>query len=240
MTLPLNPDATHPLGGGMGASPDRTMPAGAPDPNHANLPVLKVTKRSGIPNGVARNVKQHVVYCPDHSTSMSGHKLQEMLMALDGHFLQLADPANKDGFYVTIIPFNHSSHVHCSAVSASSVPALNLVASGGTNFDSPLKKAIKEIEAQKAVPNPDGWHWLRPVVIFPSDGRSKVADKNIQELHEIADVVAIAYGADADQATLSRISSYGQVQVVGTDSGAMRGFLSVVGNTLISTLQATK
>lgn len=239
MTLPTNSGSTMPLNADTGTVIDTTMPAGLTDQALANLPVLKVTKRHGMPTGVARNVKQHVVYCVDHSTSMSGGKLLELLMALDGHFLQLADPVNKDGFRVTIIPFNNSSYVHCAAVPASSIPPLNLVACGGTNFDSPIKKAIAEIEAQKSAPNPNGEHWLRPLVLYMSDGQANVTDKNIEELHEIADVTAIAYGDDADQVTLARISSKGDVNVVGTDSGALRGFLSVVGETLVSTLKAT-
>ncbi|RUS65181.1 VWA domain-containing protein [Pseudorhodobacter sp. E13] len=239
MTLPINPGSTLPLNAATGPSIDTTIPAGLTDQALANLPVLRVTKRHKMPNGVASNVKQHVVYCVDHSTSMSGAKLQELLMALDGHFLQLADASNKDGFSVTIIPFNNSSYVHCAALPANAVPPLNLVAAGGTNFDSPIKKTIAEIESLKAAPNVAGWHWLRPQVLFLSDGQATVSDKNLEDLHEIADVTAIAYGDDADQGTLARISSRGEVHLVGTDSGALRGFLAVVGQTLVSTLQAS-
>ena len=238
MTLPLTPQNTQPLGVSVGTSTGTTMPGDPLDPTMANLPVLKVTQRKKMPNGVAQNVKQHFLCCADHSTSMTGDKLQELLMGLSGLFLQLADPSNKDGFRITIIPFNNSSHVHCSAVAANAVPPLNLVAGGGTNFDSPLKKAIAEIQALKAAPNAGGWHWLKPVVLFLSDGQANVSDKNIEELHEIADVVAVAYGDDADVDTLARISSKGVVEIVGTDAGALRDFLAVVGNTMVSTLKA--
>ncbi|WP_273281363.1 vWA domain-containing protein [Pseudooceanicola atlanticus] len=238
MTLPHIPQNTQPLGVSGGTATGTTMPGDPLDPTMANLPVLKVTQRKKMPNGVAQNVKQHFICCTDHSTSMTGDKLQELLMGLSGLFLQLADPSNKDGFRITVIPFNNSSHVHCFAVAANAVPPLNLMAGGGTNFDSPLKKAIAEIQALKAAPNPGGWHWLKPIVLFLSDGQANVSDKNIEELHEIADVVAIAYGDDADVDTLARISSKGVVEIVGTDSGALRDFLAVVGNTMVSTLKA--
>ncbi|SUZ33812.1 hypothetical protein ROE7235_03587 [Roseibaca ekhonensis] len=238
MTINPTPNGTQMLGT-TGTSSAQTMPTGVPSSGDANLPVLKVTRRKPMANGVAGNVKQHFVCCVDYSTSMTGDKLRELLMGLDGLYLQLADPSNKDGFYNTIIPFNNSSYVHCSVVAASAIPPLNLVASGGTNFDSPLKKAIAEIQAQKAAPNPGGWHWLQPVVLFLSDGQSRVTDKNIEDLHEIANVVAVAYGDDADQATLARIASDGQVHAVGADSGALRAFLSVVGKTLVSNMQST-
>ncbi len=159
-------------------------------------------------------------------------------MAMAAILMQLADPENKDGFRVTIITFNQRADLLCSAVPAGQVPSLNLVASGGTNFDSPLKAAKAEEEARKAAPNPGGWLWLQSQTMILSDGWAQATDRNIQDLQEITNVTAVAYGADADQATLSRIASDGQVHVVGTDGGALRDFFAAVGKTMTSTIQA--
>lgn len=236
MTINQKYAATIPLGQANHTGLNTTVPAS----NAAPLPPLpmKVTPKKKLPTGVASNVKQHVLFLLDHSSSMSGQKIQELEMAMGSILLQLADPANKDGFLVTIIPFNHGSAAHCRVEPATSVPALNLAASGGTNFDSPILKAIQEIDDFKARPNPDGWHYLRPQVLFLSDGQAGVADKKIQDLQERANVTAVAYGADANQGTLARIASDGHVHVVGTDGGALRDFLAAVGATMVSTIKA--
>jgi len=211
-----------------------------PAQNAAVAPPLpmKLTVKKKLPTGVASNVKQRVYLLLDCSSSMSGFKIQELEMATGSVLLQLADPSNKDGFRVTIIPFNHGSSVHCRVAAPEAVPPLNLVASGGTNFDSAILKTIQEIDDAKALPNPDGWHYLEDQVIKLSDGRSRVSDKNIQDLQERANVTTVAYGADANQATLSRIASDGQVHVVGTNGGALRDFLAAVGATMVSTIKA--
>ena len=237
MTISQNHAATIPLGQ-PGTAPGTTIPSGGAAPAAGALPPLKMTVKKKLPTGVASNVKQHVLFLLDHSSSMAGEKIQELEMAMGSILLQLADPSNKGGFLVTIVPFNHGSHVLCAAEAATSVPTLNLTASGGTNFDSPILTAIAEIDAFKARPNPDGWQYLQPQVLFLSDGQARVTDRNIQDLQERANVTAVAYGADANQDTLSRIASDGQVHVVGTNGGALRDFLAAVGATMVSTIKA--
>ena len=235
MTLNLNSAATVPLGQ-PSAAPNTTVPA----QNAAAAPPLpmKLTVKKKLANGVASNVKQRVQLLLDTSSSMLGFKIDELEKATASVLLQLADPSNKDGFRVTIIPFNHASSVHCRVTAPEAVPPLNLVASGGTNFDSAILKSIQEIDDAKALPNNEGWHYLQDQVIILSDGQSRVSDKNIQDLQERANVTAVAYGADANQGTLSRIASDGQVHVVGTDGGALRDFLAAVGATMVSTIKA--
>ncbi|MDO6730707.1 vWA domain-containing protein [Marinovum sp. 2_MG-2023] len=237
MTISQHPAATIPLGQ-TSPAPGTTLPSGSTAPAAQAFPPLKMTVKKKLPTGVASNVKQRVLFLLDHSSSMSGEKIQELEMAMGSILLQLADPSNKGGFLVTVIPFNHASHVLCAAEAATSVPALNLIASGGTNFDSPILAAISEIEAFKARPNPDGWQYLQPQVLFLSDGQSRVSDKNIQDLQERANVTAVAYGADANQDILSRIASDGQVHIVGDNGGALRDFLAAVGATMVSTIKA--
>lgn len=243
MTININPGATIPLGQPSTQAAQKTIPSGASIPSgqpasSGSLPIMKMTVKKKLPTGVASNVKQHCYFLLDESSSMSGPKISELDMAMASLLPPLADPSNKDGFRVTIIPFNHSSYVHCSGVPAVSVPPLNLSASGGTNFDSPVLKAIAAIRSHKSAPNPDGWQYLQSQVFILTDGHGPIADKNIHELQELANVTAIAYGADADQATLSRLASDGQVHVVGTDGGALRDFLAHVGATMVSTIKA--
>lgn len=114
------------------------------------------------------------------------------------------------------------------------------IADGNTCFDAPLDLIIQELKIFKALPNPDGWHYLRPQVLFLSDGQAQASDQNMANIHEIAEVTAIAYGDDADHETLAKIASDGQVHHIGTDGGALRAFLAEVGKTLTESKQKIK
>lgn len=234
MTINLNTAATLPLN--QSAQAGVTLPQTAPAPSAPKHRTLNVIKRKSMPTGVASNVKQLVLMLSDISTSMIGPKLDELNLARHALLAELADPVNKDGFLISLIDFNHTANLICSAEAATKLSMPDAIGSGGTNFDAPINQAIAEITAFNAQPNSEGWNYLRPQVMILSDGQAPVADKNIQDLHEIADVTAIAYGSDADQATLARISSDGQVHVVGTDGGMLRDFLAEVGKTMTSTM----
>ncbi len=171
---------------------------------------------------------------------MSGNKIDELNLASVALSQILADPQNKDGFLVNIIDFDNGSERRCFAESAVGLVVPTAISQGGTNFDSALIESIHTIAEFKALPNPDGWHYLRPQMLFLSDGQSAVANKNIQDLQEIANVTTIAYGSDADTSTLSRIASDGQVHVVGTQGGELRKFLADVGQTLSMNLATVR
>ena len=94
------------------------------------------------------------------------------------------------------------------------------------------------IRAFESQPNPEGWRYLRSVVLFLSDGNGSVTDAAIRDLHEIADVTVIAYGDDADRTTLHRIASGGEVHVIGTEGGLLRQSFAEVGKTMTATLNA--
>lgn len=234
MTIQLNAGATQPLN--STAQAGVTMPQTQPATGAQTRPKLNAIKRKSLPTGVASNVKQHVLVLSDISSSMIGPKLDELILARRGLVAELADPANKDGFLVTLIDFNHAAHVICSAVPATSLVVPDPVGGGGTNYDPPINASIAAIKAHNALPNVEGWYYLQPNVMILSDGRASVADKNIREQQELATVSTIAYGADADQATLARMASDGQVHVVGTDGGQLRDFLAQVGKTMTSTM----
>lgn len=232
---------TQPLGhtgGGVTTAPlgDYAGPATGPE----TAPTLKVTKRLSLPTGVASNVKQHVLLARDNSSSMSGAKIRELNQASVALCRELADPANKDGFLVSIIDFSNGAEIRASARPATSLRVPTANANGGTNFDAALLKTIEAVTALTTQPNAEGWRYMRPRVMFLSDGHSNVSDKNIGALHEIADVTAIAYGSDAAQETLARIATDGRAHVVGASGAELRQFLAQVGKTLSQSLNAAR
>lgn len=207
MTQSLQANATLPLGQMPNANATQTITGGTQQHNGPPLRTLKVTKKSPFPTGVATNVKQPIWVVRDKSSSMTGNKIHELNLACHAFLAELADPVNKDGFLVSVIDFNHTATSVISVEPASTLVMPDAIAGGSTNFDAPINMVTAEIEAFRIRPNAEGWHYLRTHVLFLSDGQAPVADKNIETLHELADVTAIAYGSDADQATLSRISS---------------------------------
>ncbi len=232
MTQSIQVNATLPLGQMPNADATQTIVGGTQPHNGPPLRTLKVTKKSPFPTGVATNVKQPVWVVRDKSSSMTGNKILELNLACHAFLAELADPVNKDGFLVSVIDFNQKASSVISLEPATTLIMPDAIAGGSTNFDAPLNMVTNEIEAFRNRQNVEGWHYLRGHVLFLSDGWAPVTEKNIQALHELADVTAIAYGSDADQATLSRISSDRQVHAVGTQGGDLRDFLEQVGKTM--------
>ncbi len=228
-----------PIDQGASSQPIHTAPLGVSNFS-TPLPELKISRPLKIPTGVSSNSKQHVLLVRDRSTSMSGSKIDELNLASVALTQILADPQNKDGFLISIIDFDNGSERRCFAESVVGLSVPTAISQGGTNFNSALKESILTIEEHTALPNPDGWVYLRPVALVLSDGQSDVSDKNIQDLQEIADVITIAYGSDANTSTLARIASDGQVHVVGTQGGELRKFLADVGQTLSQSLATAR
>lgn len=204
----------------------------APAPHAVQHPQLNVTPRKSLPNGVSSNCKQHVILCCDVSISMGGDKINDLNKGRYALCSVLADVINKNGFELSVIDFNNRATLVVDGEPATTCQMPTAVSSGGTNFDAPLNMAEQQTMDFKARPNPDGWRYLPTHVLYMSDGRAHATQSNIDALHEVADVTAIAYGSDADQTTLARIASDGKVHVVGTDGNALRDFLAEVGKTM--------
>ena len=196
-----------------------------------DLTPLTTTKKS-LPTGIATNVKQHTVITFDRSSSMFGAKIAESNQAREALLQELADPNNKDGFLVSVIDFNHEADRIVFAESAQGLKIPPSIADGFTSFEKAVGENISVIQEQQAMPNDNGWHFLRPISIFMSDGQSDISDRTIRQLHELSDVMAIAFGDDADQDTLKRIASDGKVHVIGASGGKLRKFLAQVGVTM--------
>lgn len=206
-----------------------------PVPEEA-LPELKVQRRQ-LPTGIASNVKQHVLIVRDRSTSMAGDKIAELNQASESLIRELGNPLNRDGFRVSVVDFNNQAQLICMGEAAENLHVPTATAAGGTNFTHALEETLDALDAFKNLPNDAGWHFLRPVTLFLSDGQAQADEQLIMDLQEESQVIAIAYGSDADQATLAKISSDGKVQVIGTDGGALRQFLAEVGKTLSQAMQ---
>ena len=227
-TLPMS--VTSQLG-------DQTQPL---RDEQTDLPVLNVTKPVQFSKGVSGHTKQHVILVRDTSGSMAGTKIDELNIASSALCNELALPENKDGFLISVVEFSTNAHRSIFAEPATTLSIPMAIATGGTKFDNALLETIQTIEAFSERSNLDGYRFLRPQVLFLSDGHSTVSDQNIIDLQEIANVTTIAYGTDADIATLGSIASDGQVHIIGTDGGALRQFLAEVGKTLSQSLSSAR
>lgn len=214
-------------------------PEKQPDPTLLTdeLPDLQLTRRRALPTGIATNVKQHVVLVRDHSSSMAGDKIDELNIASQAFVQALAAPENKAGFRLSVVDFNHYATRICSAQSPQACQLPQAVADGGTNFNAALQETLQAILELKQAPNEEGWHYLRPVVLFLSDGQSMIDKTHLYALQEHATIIAIAYGTDANETLLSDIASDGKVHLIGVEGSQLRQFLADVGKTLSQALQ---
>ena len=149
---------------------------------------------------------------------------------------ELAAPENKDGFFLGVIDFNETAMPVLQPQSVQGLRLPDAKAGGNTRFDAALREAKEMVAAFQNRPNQEGWHFLRPQVLFLSDGHSPVSQGCIDDLQEVANIWTIAYGSGADQQTLSSIATDGQVHFVGIQGGELRKFLATVGKTLTETM----
>ncbi len=240
MTIHDDENATQPLeelGSGdmdLDQISGETIPLGDDDGGEevGELPKFNFAKRLKIADHISSNTRQLVILACDRSGSMTGAKIDELNLARFALLRELADPQNKDGFYLGVIEFDHEARITLEPQSVLELHLPDALADGGTRFDAALEMASNMVRDFNMRPNPDGWNYLRSQVILLSDGYSPVSQHLIDDLQEVSNVWAVAYGGDADQQTLSRIASDGQVHFIGTQGGELRKFLAAVGETL--------
>lgn len=216
-----------------GIAPDTSIPASGDFPDMA--PPTQEFKM-----GVSSNCHQHVIICFDTSGSMGGRKIDESNLAKSELVSVVAAPENKDGFLITAIGFDSGAVRKVFAQSAINLTLPPDSAGGGTNFEAALAECSQAQADFDARPNPDGYLFMRPIVLFMSDGHDRANDNTIKAVHEVADVIAIGFGQDANHKTLGKIASDGQVHVIGTKGGELRAFLSEVGQTLSQSMQSAR
>lgn len=203
-------------------------------------PIIKKTKKRASPSGISGNVKLAVLLACDNSGSMAGHSMWELNQAIKELHGELVVPENRDGFFAGMISFNSSACLKQDLKLATALTLPKLYAEGGTNFEAALELARVTLVQFNQRPNIEGWYYLRPQVLFLSDGHSAASDETIAALKEVANVQSVAYGNNADLGMLSKISSDGHVHQIGTNGGELRAFLAEVGKTLSEGFQSGK
>jgi uncharacterized protein YegL len=179
---------------------------------------------------------------------MAGQKAQDASAASLDLVAELAQPVNKDGFVVGVVDFattSHVVHVLTRATELNGKVAPLSVGSGllglfggSTNVTAGLEDARRMLdEADQA--GGEGVHYLRPVTVVFSDGQHNTGPgpKDVADrLKQKADVVAVAFGGDADEALLRSIASSPQHFYRCANGRELRKFLAAVGATMTATM----
>lgn len=201
---------------------------------------IRHTIVSGVrrPDWICSKTKQKVVVERDRSESMTGAKAQDAQAACESMVGELALPENKDGFLVGIVDFNHNVEVIHEFT-----PAKELVGnikplspSGTTNITQALETALGMLQKPETG---EGFRFMRPVALLFSDGchnTGKPPHEAAVQLKAVADVVAVAFGSDADENLLRSIASTPQHFYRVKDGRELRHFMATVGATLTATL----
>jgi uncharacterized protein YegL len=194
------------------------------------------------PNWVNRLCHQKAVFVRDRSGSMSGQKATDASAASGELVNELAQPSNKDGFWVAVVDFDDTADVIHSLEKATRLAGRvqPIAPRGGTNITAGLEEAYQILRAAEANP-PQGVSFLRPVVLIYSDGGHNtgphpraVAD----QIKQIADLVTIGFGGDADEALLRELATSPQHFYRCRNGKELRCFLAAVGATISGTLSA--
>lgn len=180
--------------------------------------------------------EQPVHIIVDDSYSMSDGKAQEATLAVAALLSELADPANKDGFRVTLIRFGSSFMVEASAQAPETINAAFNGKSGGTHGAKPLHAALQA--EQNFVARPERRR-VPGVVVFMSDGELCDDSQALREADALKQIgvtiIAIGFGADADEALLKRIATSPQHYAFAS-VGSLAGIFAKVGKTISQSL----
>lgn len=201
--------------------------------------VIKIKSGVQRPNWVCSKSWQQVFILPDKSSSHTGQKDQDVNTAKSNLVDELGHPINKDAFCISIIEFNDSAIIQHVQEKAS-VLAGNIKTSqpsGATNMSAPLEEVAKILKNNP--PADENVHFLRPVVIFMSDGGhcSGAAPQTIaDQVKQDADIVTVAFGDGADEKLLQNLATSPQHFYRCQDGRDLRAFLASVGETLTATI----
>lgn len=172
----------------------------------------------------------------DVSPSMTGPKLDKAIEATKALRDVLAEPQNKDAFWLAEVIYADKADVRLKPTRATAVRSEDLVVKpntlgGGTNITAGLASVLEIIEQAARNRN----DWLRPVVVGLTDGQhnGKVApDAVADEVKAVADLVGVAFGADADLALLRRLASKPELAFPCAGGADLRRFFQNVGASL--------
>ena len=213
------------------------------DQNQNSKPMTIVSGGLRRPNWICRNVKQNVVFVRDKSGSMDGQKAKDASAASLDLVAELAEPVNKDGFYVGVVDFGRGSTIVHNLDKATTLNGRvsSLFANdGSTNITAGLEDALSVLEKAEQH-NQEGVSFLRPVVIVFTDGchNEGPAPQNVaNRLKGVADLVAVAFGSDADETLMRSLATSPQHFYRCSTGRELRSFLAAVGATMTATMAA--
>ena len=211
--------------------------------NQNSKPMTIVSGGLRRPNWICRNVKQNVVFVRDKSGSMDGQKAKDASAASLDLVAELAEPANKDGFYVGVVDFGRGSTIVHNLDKATTLNGRvsSLFANdGSTNITAGLEDALSVLEKAEQH-NQEGVSFLRPVVIVFTDGcHNEGPDpQNVaNRLKGVADLVTVAFGSDADETLMRSLATSPQHFYRCSTGRELRSFLAAVGATMTATMAA--
>lgn len=192
------------------------------------------------PNWICSEGCQLAVLVRDKSGSMKGQKARDASAASLELVRVLADPINKDGFYVACVDFSETAEIVHVAEKASALvshmeelkPGL---LAGSTNITDGLVKANNIIAGFSPT---DSRKPLQPVVVLFSDGGHNEGprpDSVARATKTNADLICVAFGDNADEDDLKSWASPQMFTRCSSGSDLRRFFATVA-----ATMQATR
>lgn len=194
------------------------------------------------PDIITSQTKQRVIFVRDVSLSMDDdNKKVDASNATSDLLTELSLPENKDGFYVGVIDYSKNAKIMAEFTKANDLEGTlsEIETEPYTNIASGLEKARSMIDqAPEQVQGEE--RYLRSVVILFTDGENNHGDDPIEasnQLKEVADLVTVAFGSDADIDLLREIATSREHCYRCREGRELRAFLAAVGETLSGSLQ---
>jgi Mg-chelatase subunit ChlD len=189
---------------------------------------------------------QRVVIVLDGSESMNeNHKAQDASAATAGLCQELALPVNKDAFEVAVIRFSHRAKIihpfeRVSSLTGHLQPLKVGFLDGATNLTAGLELTRQILETAAAPPSAPALRHVKPLAVVMSDGMHNCGPSPIpaaNRLKQLADVLAVAFGNDADEEMLRAIATE-QLSVRCRTGADLRSYFAEIGRTLTVTRAA--
>lgn len=195
------------------------------------------------PDVITSKTKQRAIFVRDASVSMDDDdKARDASTATQNFLAELARPENKDGFYLAVIDFAEIAEVSVPFARATELEGSlhEISTSYCTNITAGLAKAREILdEADDRLDSSE--RFLKPVVILFTDGGHNTGCqpyKEAEQLKQIADIVCVAFGSDADLDLLRQIANSPEHCYRCRDGHDLRAFMAAVGSTLSESIRA--
>ena len=209
-----------------------------PQSQGPQVPGICLANRSRLLSGTRRvsyGIRElDIIVIRDVSSSMHGQKAADADAASRDFVAVLADPANRDAFSVGVVDFSSSAKIvhpitKATALAGNVIP---MKASGNTNITGAIEMALGMLRSSTTTQQQGQF---RPVGLLFSDGchNVSVGPKDVaRDFKQVADLVTIAFGSDADEVMLRELASTPQHFYRCTNGAELRAFLPAVARTL--------